>query len=80
MAKSSKWAGFALKWAGLRSKIITLFWNVLGWGEKVLRCKRTNVAKSSKWAGLALKWAGHRSKIYDSVQERSGMGQKGVEV
>ena len=46
----------------------------------MLRCKRPSVAKSSKRAGLALKWAGHRSKIYDSVQERSGMGQKGVEV
>ena len=52
----------------------------MGWGKKVLRCKRTDVAKSWKWAGFALKWAGIRSKIYDSVQERSGMGQKGVEV
>ena len=80
VAKSWKWAGFALEWTGLRSEIITLFWNVLGWGEKVLRCKRTSVSKSSKWAGFALKWAGLRFKIYNFVQERLGTGQKDVEV
>ena len=46
----------------------------------MLRCKRTSVAKSSKWAGLALKLAGIRSKINNPVQERPGMGRKGVEV